>query len=138
MLTVDASVWVAAADRRDTFYAESRAFLQEVARQRLQIILPAFARVEIACALARRNANPVAGRILADALLEAGYIVEVPLDGPLLAHAIRRGTRTLLRAADSLYVVTAARYGTRLIAWDMELNRRADGITPRDWSAEAA
>ena len=138
MLTVDASVWVAAADRRDLFYAESRAFLHAVARQRLRIILPAFARVEIACALARRNANPVAGRILAEALLDAGYIVQVPMDRPFLAYAIRQGTHALLRGADTLYAVTAARYQTRLISWDAELNRRAGGITPRDWSADPA
>jgi predicted nucleic acid-binding protein len=133
MLTIDASVWVAAADRRDHFFAESRDFLQTVVHRRLRIILPAFARVEIACALARRNANPVAGRVLANALLSAGYLVEIPLDAQVLAHALRIGTRGRLRGADALYAATAARYHTRLIAWDAELNQRAGGITPTAW-----
>lgn len=133
MLTIDTSVWVAAADRRDLFYAASREFLREVMRQRQRIFIPAFARLEIACALARRTHNPVTGQILADALLDTGIVVEVPLDGPLLAHSIRTGTRALLRGADALYAVVAARYRTRLISWDEELNRRASGITPSDW-----
>ena len=135
MLTVDASVWVAAADRRDLFYAASREFLTAVVRQRARIVLPAFARVEIACALARRTHNPVTGQVLADALLDAGTVVEVPLDGPLLAQSLRTGTRALLRGADALYATVAARYQTRLISWDMELIRRAGGITPTAWLA---
>lgn len=54
MLTVDASVWTAAADKGDVFFDISREFLTHIARRRLRIYLPAFARLEIACAIARR------------------------------------------------------------------------------------
>ena len=53
-LTVDASVWVAAADQRDAFHEESRNFLAAVAVEGLEIVVPAFVIAEVACALARK------------------------------------------------------------------------------------
>jgi predicted nucleic acid-binding protein len=135
MLTVDANVWVAAADPGDAFNAVSRDFLRVVAQRRLRVYLPAYARVEIACALARRRQNAVAGQVLAQALMETAWVVPVPLDTPLLAQALLSGTRALLRGADALYVATAARNRTALISWDAELIRRAGALTPPDWLA---
>ena len=73
MLTVDANVWIAAADSSDAFYATSRTFLIGIARRQLRVYLPAFARVEVACALARRRRNAAAGQMLANALLDSSY-----------------------------------------------------------------
>jgi predicted nucleic acid-binding protein len=136
MLTIDANVWVAAADPRDEFYAVSRAFLLSVAQRRLRIYLPAFARIEIACALARRWQSPAAGQMLADSLVDSAYVVQVPLDTQFLAQALLSGTRALLRAADALYVATAELNQARLVSWDEELVQRAAAITPNDWLAE--
>lgn len=132
-LTVDANVWVAAADPGDVFSAVSRDFLRSVARQGLHIYLPAYARVEIACALARRRQNAVAGQVLANALLDAAWVTQAPLDTPLLAQALMSGTRALLRGADALYVATAELNQAELISWDEELIRRAGAMTPQDW-----
>lgn len=136
MITFDANVWVAAADRRDEYYAASRDFLRAVARRGLPIYLPAVAPIEIACALARRRRNPVVGQVLATALLEVGNVVQVPLDGPLLAHALHIGTHALLSGADALYVAAAELHQTRLVSWDTELVLHAGAITPHDWMAE--
>lgn len=135
MLTVDANVWVAAADRGDVFSAVSRDFLRRVAQRRLRIYLPAYARVEIACALARRRQSAAAGQVLAQALLDAAWVVHAPLDTQLLAQALASGTRALLRGADALYVATAQLNRTELISWDAELIRRAGALTPQDWLA---
>lgn len=134
-LTVDANVWVAAADPGDAFSAVSRAFLHGVAQRRLRVYLPAYARVEIACALARRRQHAVAGQVLAQALVDAPWVTHVPLDPPLLAQALLHGTRALLRGADALYVATAARNQSALISWDAELIRRAGAMTPQEWLA---
>lgn len=135
MLTIDANVWVAAADPSDEFSEDSRAFLRGVIKRRQRIYLPAFAPVEIACALARRRRSAVAGQVLATALVQLPWVVQVPLDTQLLARALLSGTQGLLRGADALYVATAELHQTPLISWDTELIRRAGAITPRDWLA---
>ena len=144
MLTVDANVWIAAADPSDEFHAASRRFLIAVARQGLRLYVPAFAHIEMACALARRRHSAAAGQILANALAESPYVVEVALDAQFLAQALLTGTRALLRGADALYVTTAELNQTRLVSWDAELLQRAaaigfaapKAITPSDWLAE--
>ena len=133
MLTVDASVWVAAADRSDPFCAASREFLAGVARQGRRVYLPSFAWVEIACALARRTQDPAAGRRLAEALLASPLVVRVDLGAALLAQAMTCGTERLLRGADALYAATAAAHETQLVAWDTELTGRAGAVTPTAW-----
>ena len=124
-LTIDANVWVAAADRSDTFFQVSRQFLGKAARQRLTIYLPSFAQLEIACALARKRRNAEAGRKLALAILASPQITHIEMDAAFLGQAILIGTQTLLRVADTLYAVTAAIYHTQLISWDAELVNRA-------------
>lgn len=133
MLTVDANVWIAAADPSDEFHAASRAFLLATAQRRLRIVLPAYARVEMACALSRRRQSTAAGQILAHALAESPYVIQVALDSQFLAQALLTGTRGFLRGADALYVAAAELHQTRLISWDAELLQRAAAITPSDW-----
>ncbi len=133
MLTVDASVWVAAADRSDSFCAASRDFLAVLARRELRVVLPSFAWVEIACALARRTRDGAGGRRLAAALLSSPLIVRVELGGALLARATRCGTDSLLRGADALYAAAALDQGSQLVAWDAELTGRAGALTPSAW-----
>ena len=134
-LVVDASVWVAAADRSDGVSDASRAFLQSVARRRVPVVIPAFARVEIACALARRLRDPRRARRLATGLLRSPVVAEQPLDDALVAGAIEHGTDALLRAGDAFYAATARRLGGEIVSWDMELVRRAPALTPEDWLA---
>jgi predicted nucleic acid-binding protein len=136
MLTVDANVWVAAADASDLFFTPSRDFLTQIARQRLTLYLPAFAQVEIACVLARKRQDAEAGRRLTIAMLGSPQITHVQMDTSFLAQAILSGTHSLLRGADALYVATAAIYHAQLISWDAELVRCAGAITPTDWLAE--
>ncbi len=133
MLTVDANVWVAAADPGDVFYTPSREFLHEAARRRLEIYLPTFAWLEIACALARRRQDAEAGRQLTRSLLTAPHVRHVPLDASLLAQALLIGPGAFLRGADALYAATAAGYATQLVSWDEELIRRGGAMTPSDW-----
>jgi predicted nucleic acid-binding protein len=135
MLTIDANVWVAAADRNDLFSSPSRAFLKEVARQRLRIFLPTFARVEIACALARRRQSASVGIRLADSMLASAHVELVALDAQFLAHALFLGTRHVLRSGDALYVAAADLSGATLISWDDELMRRTQAQTPSEWFA---
>ena len=137
-VTVDASVWVAAAELSDPFCSQSRAFLARVAGRQAQISVPAFARVEIACALARRRQDVTLARQLTDSMLAPGQVVQVPVDPGLIERAVLLGTRAFLRGADALYPATAQLVGDALISWDDELIQRAGALTPSAWLAANA
>ena len=130
-LTVDASVWVAAADHADVFHSESRDFLAAVALEGAQIVVPEFAIVEVACALARKLQSTARGRYLATDVLSS--VVRRPVDESLLSTALQIGTSVFLRGADALYAATAQLSGAQLISWDNELVQRAGAITPTTW-----
>jgi predicted nucleic acid-binding protein len=133
MLTIDASVWVAAADRRDHFHDPSRRFLLEIVSRPLQIVLPSIVRIEIACALSRRRRDAAAGVRLADALLLNSNITIVPLNVPFIDRTIQTGTQLFLRGADAQYFTVAELHQTQLISWDGELIKRAGALTPTVW-----
>jgi predicted nucleic acid-binding protein len=117
-LTVDASVWVSAADPRDAFHAESETFLATIEPQGLRVVAPAFTRIEVACALARKLQSPAQGRYLSEQVMALSVIVSIPVDDDLLKEAWRIDTDQRLRGADALYAATAHLTGTQLVSWD--------------------
>jgi predicted nucleic acid-binding protein len=134
-VTVDASVWVAAADASDAFCEQSRAFLVGAHQRSARLVIPAFTVAEVACALARKHRNAFLARGLTGSVLAPGQIVHVPADTRLLAVTLRLGTDAFLRGADALYAATAQLAGAALVSWDNELIQRAGAITPTAWLA---
>jgi predicted nucleic acid-binding protein len=132
-VTVDASIWIAAADPTDVFHHESRTFLAATAVQGLRLFIPTFAVIEVACALSRKRRDPSAGQRLIEGLLLLSVVAQVPADAALLSTALRRGSDLLLRGADALYAATAELTGSTLISWDQELIQRAGALSPTDW-----
>jgi predicted nucleic acid-binding protein len=137
-LVIDASVWVAAADATDPFCAASRQFLEAVAARGLPVALPALARLEVACALARRLRDAPAARHIADGMVRSPLVSEHALDAALIDSAVAAGTDAFLRAADAVYLALARNLGAAVVTWDGELIRRADATTPEAWLAERA
>lgn len=135
-VTVDASIWIAAADPIDVFHRESQAFLTATAAQGLRLFIPTFAVVEIACALSRKRRDSSAGQRLIDGLQLISLVAQVPTDAALLSTALRRGSDMLLRGADALYAATAELTGSTLVSWDQELIQRAGARSPTDWLSE--
>ena len=132
-LVIDASVWVSAADPTDTMSEPSRAFLSEVAARELSIALPEFAKLEIACALARRLRSAEHGRRLTDQMLESPLMATYSANRAVLRKAIQLGTRSFLRAGDALYAAVAQGVEGQLVSWDRELIERAGAVTPDGW-----
>ncbi len=132
-LVIDASVWVSAADPRDDLSEPSRTFLSRIAARELPIILPQFAKLEIACALARRLRSAEHGRNLTDQMLESPRMSTYSVNRAVLRRAIDLGTRNQLRAGDALYAAVAQAAEGQLVAWDRELIERAGALTPRSW-----
>jgi predicted nucleic acid-binding protein len=136
MPTVDANIWVASFDTKDCFHADSAAFLRNLASEETIISAPGIVILEVACALARRFADPAVGH-KASVKMKANSLLRLePLGADLLSEALRLGTRFRLRAADALYVATAAlRTNGVLVSWDNDLIERAGAVTPTAWLA---
>ena len=111
----------------------SRAFLSRVAARELPIVLPDFAKLEIACALARRYRSAEHGRSLTDQMLASPRMSTYSVNRAVLRGAIELGTRNFLRAGDSLYAAVAQAVDGQLVSWDRELIERAGAVTPDGW-----
>ncbi len=133
VLVVDASVWVAAAESNDRFWALSRDFLNAATKPDITVAVPEFAELEVACALARRLRNPSAGRRLCGEVLQIFAVHVHSTDTATLRSAVTVGTGQFLRAGDAVYATLAKREGALLISWDHELVSRAGAITPEQW-----
>lgn len=133
VVTVDASVWIATQDPADPFCKSSRSFLNRAVATGAVIQMPAFARVEVACALSRKLRNPMQGERLANLVFKTAGAKEHPVNTALLAKALALGTTKFLRGADALYAATAEIVGGHLVSWDKEHLQRAGARTPDDW-----
>lgn len=133
MLTVDASIWVAAFDPLDPFHDPSLRFLTTATSQGLRVLGPALMPVEVACAIARRAGREELDPAILDRLRAYPRLVLQPMDELLLAEAARLGPARRLRAADAVYAATAAVHKTPLVSWDRELLERAGALTPTGW-----
>jgi predicted nucleic acid-binding protein len=134
-LTIDASVWIAAADATDKFHQPSRGLLRKVVADGIAVIQPAFGRTEVACALARRLRDGAQGQQLTHSLMNRMVTSEIAMDVAFLTATENIGTSLFLRGADALYAAVAQQSQGPLISWDNEHLQRAGGITPTDWLA---
>lgn len=134
-LVVDASVWVSAADRSDALSEVSRSFLALVVEREVPIVLPEYAELEIACAMARRLGDAGQGRDLAGRMLESPLVTTHSSNRARLRKAVAVGTRRFLRSGDALYAALAEELECEVVAWDGELAGRGGALTPAEWMA---
>ena len=132
-VTVDASVWIASQDAADVFCQQSREFLSFCLLHGLSLHVPACARVEVACALARKLRDSKQGQELTHSVFSAAEVQEWEVNARLLTSSLSLGTSSFLRGADALYAGTASLSGSTLVSWDKEHLLRAGGISPADW-----
>lgn len=135
MLTVDASVWVAALDLGDPANVDSRRFLEAVRDRGISLLGPAILLVETACALARRMDDADRALAAVNTLRELPALRLFQHEPALDEEAARIGARQRLRGADSFYAAIAMRENAPLITWDREMAERAGGQTPAEWLA---
>ena len=129
-LTIDASVWIAAADAKDLFHQPSRELLRWIVSTSAEIVQPSFARAEVACALARRVRDSTKGRVLTHTVMDRIVTTEVAMDKAFLTAAEDLGTSQFLRGADALYAATAQENHSTLISWDNEHLQRPEPSHP--------
>ena len=137
MITIDASVLVAASTLKDPSRAEAGAFLAAAVASDGPIHQPTLSLVEVAAAIARRTGNDTLAGDVASALLGMPGLVLHPLDLEGSADAAALAARLKLRGADAVYVATALRHGSTLVTLDDEVRRRSsalvDVVTPAKW-----
>lgn len=139
MLTIDASVLVAAVLEDEAAHADAAELLRVLAGSGATIHEPAIAIIEVVSAVVRRTGDRVLAQTAARHLMGNPAIVMHPLDLPEAAHAAELAANQRLRAADALYATVAQRNSCPLITLDAELIERAgpaiDACTPAEWLA---
>ena len=139
-VTIDASVFVAAARPQETQHLTSRRLVQQVRRLKADLFLPFLILPECAAAIASPTGDAVLGEELVELVIGLPGLNLVHLDSTLASRAAQIAARHRLRGADSIYVAVAEAFDATLITWDTEmLERGADLVTtvyPCQWLAD--
>jgi predicted nucleic acid-binding protein len=139
VVTIAASVLVAAGTGDEAAHASARAFLSRVLAAGVSVHQPSLAIVEITAAVARRTGDAVHARAVGVAMLELPGLVPHDLDLDAALTAVGLASDLRLRAADAVYAATALIHGTTLVTLDAELASRAGAViatcAPDDWVA---
>ena len=137
MITIDASVLVAAASASDPARDDAFAFLAAVVASDVAIHQPTLTLVEVSAAIARRTGDDRLAGEIGSALLAMPGLVLHPLDLEASADAAALASRLGVRGADAVYVATALRHRTTLVTLDDDVRRRSstivDVVTPAEW-----
>lgn len=137
MVTVDASVWVAADADDELAWEDSRAFLGRLLSEGLPVHQPTLTLVEVCAAVARRTRAVELARQAGSRLLRFPGLVVHPLDLELAGLSAALAAEARLWGADAVYAATARAQGTTLVTLDRELRDRARTVvtttTPGEW-----
>jgi predicted nucleic acid-binding protein len=140
ILTIDASVFVAAARPQESHYSVSRQFLRQARSQDVMVFCPTLVLPECAAAIARPTGDVALAEELVALIADFPGLRLVSLDPSLAHQAVQVATRHRLRGADSVYVAVANAANATLITWDDEMLDRGAGVvttrTPQQWMSE--
>ena len=125
LLTLDASVFVAACQPHETGYVASLALLEALLDVDVPLVEPAILPVEVGAALCRAGRDAAFAREFAETIFSLPRLTLQPVDERLARRAVALATQCRLRGADSLYVTVAAQYGALLVTLDAEQLERA-------------
>ena len=139
MLTIDASVLVAAVLEDEAAHADSARLLRAHARAGTPLHEPVIALIEIVSAVVRRTGDRDLAQTAARHLMANPALVVHPLGLAEAAHAAELAATHRLRAADAQYAAVAQMNDCELVTLDMELIERAgpeiDACGPAEWLA---
>jgi predicted nucleic acid-binding protein len=137
VITIDASILVAAAEPDDPAALDASEFLKAALRSGADIHEPTLCLVEVATAIARRTRDVDLASEAGSAILALPGLVLHPLDLEASADAAAIAARLGLRGADAIYAATALRHAATLVTLDVELLERSssviDAVTPEAW-----
>ena len=141
MLTIDASVMVAAAVADEPNHDVAAALLREAGRSRVAIHQPTVALVEVAAGIVRRTADVGLAQDALRLLLAMPGAEFHGLDMPAALQAAGVASALRVRAGDAAYAAVALEAGSTLVTLNHELLARAaplvDACTLAAWIARA-
>lgn len=136
-LTIDANVFVSAANPTETQHLVSLQFLKQIRVTAPEIFCPALLLPETGAAISRPTGNlaMAAALIMQIEQWPGLQLIQLTLLRAQRATAIAIAER--LKGADAIYAATAEEFAATLITWDTELLQRGPVIvttlTPADW-----
>lgn len=138
LLTVDASVFVAACQEGEPAHAASLALMWLLRSSDIPLVEPSILPLEVGAALSRAGKEPATARAYAESIVALPRLVLVNADRRAMQAALTMAVHQRLRAADALYMSVAARYGARLVTLDREQLTRAPAGVAACRPSEAA
>jgi len=141
-LTIDAGVFLSAANPREEDHEASRRFLERARAVGTPVELPTFVLPEVAAAARRISGSPELGRLVAHSLKELARVVLVPLDEALAESAVEPALEGGMRGGDAVYGATAQHFAATLVTLDRQqrerLPRGIEVLSPAEACAELA
>lgn len=123
-VTIDASVFLSAANPSEADHDASRLLLEEVRRDRVPVIVPTLVVPEVTAGARRSTGSADIAREMASTLEAGSALVFVPLDEVLAFSAADIAAEGALRGSDAVYGATARRFGAVLITLDRQQRER--------------
>ncbi len=136
-VTIDANVWLAAADADEPAHDACEACLRQVLLRRARLEHPWLLLVEVSATVARKTHKPtMAAEAVSVVQAVPGHVWHA-LDAGLAQRAGKIAAQLTLRGADAIYTAVAQQSGAVLLTCDLELRDRAAGaivcLTPDEW-----
>lgn len=136
-LTIDANVFVSAANPTEAAHTDSLRFLQQIRTAAPEIFCPVLLLPEVGASISRPTGNAALAAVLVSQIEQWPGLQLVQLT---LARAHRAATLAIserLKGADAIYAAIAEEFAATLVTWDKELLQRGPTIvatlTPTDW-----
>lgn len=140
MFTIDASVYVNAANVAEAGSPVSRGLLDRIGDLQTPVFSPTLLLVEVAGALARATDDAAEGVAAARKLRTMPDHTRAVLDDLLAEEAVQLATQCRLRGADAVYGAVAKRHGCKLVTRDQQQLDRLKGavtcLTPEEALAQ--
>ena len=135
-VTVDASVFIRAANPSEEGHEACAATVRALGRGAAAVILPTFVVTEIAGALARRPLPRADIEVILARIRQMPRVTFLPLDAAMADEAADIAVTCGLQGPDSIYIAAARRYGATLITADKQQQARAphdvEAVSPED------
>ena len=135
-VTVDASVFVRAANPGEQGSETCSALLRGLGRDAVAVVLPTLLVVELAGVLGRRLLPQTDVEAILGRVTSMPGVTFLPLDAAMAGEAAEIALSAPMRGPDAVYVAAARRYGAMLITVDEQQRRRVpqgmEAVSPEE------
>lgn len=123
-ITVDASVFLNAANATEAGHVTSRRFLEWLHAERIQVVLPTLVLPEVAAGSRRISGSQDIARLVTAGVEHISGAIFVSLDDSLAEAAAGLAMTRGMKGSDAVYGATAQRFGATLVTLDRQQRTR--------------